>query len=172
MKLNTQVIGKRMTHGYAGSYSRQPDSVIDTHAVSVTTQAIRFGLGVIYGNDGAVLLPSTGVAENQFVGVAVREVKSATDFLDQNVGVYNPGEAAAIMKRGCVNVVCQRGTPKTGGAVYMRLAGNVSYPSAVVGGFEAEGDGENSVKLGNCQWRGSADANGIAELRILTIINA
>lgn len=26
-----QVIGKTMLHGYAGSYSRQPDMVVDTH---------------------------------------------------------------------------------------------------------------------------------------------
>ena len=92
--------------------------------------------------------------------------------MNQNAGIYNPGEAAPVMKRGCVNVACQRGTPKTGGAVYLRIAANESYPNAVVGGFEAEADENNTVKLGNCQWRGEADANGIAELRILTIINA
>ena len=54
----------------------------------------------------------------------------------------------------------------------MRLAENASYPAAVIGGFEAEADGENTAKLENCQWKGIADANGIAELRILTIINA
>ncbi len=172
MGLYTQVIGKTMTHGYAGSYSRQPDSVIDTHAVSENGQAICFGLGVVYGIDGAVLLPSAGTTAGQFVGIAVREIKSATDFMNQNIGAYNLGEAAPIMKRGCVNVACQRGTPKMGSAVYMRIAENTSYPNAVIGGFEAEADGENTVKLDNCQWRGSADTNGIAELRILTMINA
>ena len=32
--MNGQVIGKTMPHGYAGSYARQPDSVIDTHALA------------------------------------------------------------------------------------------------------------------------------------------
>ena len=26
-----QVIGKTMLHGYAGSYSRQPDMIVDSH---------------------------------------------------------------------------------------------------------------------------------------------
>ena len=34
MALSTQVIGQSMTHGYAGSYARQPDSVIDTHPMA------------------------------------------------------------------------------------------------------------------------------------------
>ena len=40
----------------------------------------------------------------------------------------------------------------------------------VVGGFEAEADSTsaNTVKLTGCQWGGSADANGVAELVILT----
>ena len=46
------------------------------------------------------------------------------------------------------------------------------FPNAVVGGFEAAEDTTNSVKLSNVQWKGTADANGVAELRILTIQNA
>ena len=29
--MTNQIIGKSMFHGYAGSYSRQPDTIIDTH---------------------------------------------------------------------------------------------------------------------------------------------
>ena len=47
-----------------------------------------------------------------------------------------------------------------------------SYPNAKVGGFEAEEGTTNTVELTNAQWRGSADANGVAELSILTMINA
>lgn len=54
----------------------------------------------------------------------------------------------------------------------MRIKVNDSFPNAVVGGFEAVADSENSVKLTNAQWAGAADANGIAELRILTMLNA
>ena len=59
-----------------------------------------------------------------------------------------------------------------GGAVYVRITANATYPNAVVGGFEAASDTTNSVQLTNAQWAGTADANGIAELRILTMLNA
>ena len=43
---------------------------------------------------------------------------------------------------------------------------------AVIGGFEAAADTGKNVELTNAQWKGSADANGVAEMRILTILNA
>lgn len=172
MGLHTQTIGKTMTHGYAGSYSRQPDSVIDTHAVLSGDSGILFGTAVVYANGGTVALPKSDSTAADFVGVVVREVKSATDFLNQNEGKYYNGEAAPVMKRGCVNVICQKGTPTIGGAVYLRIKVNEGYPNAVIGGFEAEADDTNTVKLTNCQWSGGADTNRVAEMRILTMINA
>ena len=56
--------------------------------------------------------------------------------------------------------------------IYPTITANGSYPTAPVGGFEAEADSANTVQLTNCQWAGPADANGIAELRILTMNNA
>ena len=69
-------------------------------------------------------------------------------------------------------VKCQRGTPALGGAVYVRITANGSFSTAAVGGFEAEDDSGKVVQLTNCQWAGPADANGVAELRILTMNNA
>lgn len=167
--LNTQTIGKTMDHGYAGSYARQPDSVINTRPAGGN---IQFGIGVAYDNAGNVVPMGTQGAKNTFIGVAVREVKSAIDFLNQGVGSYVPGEAVPVMMRGSVNVKCQRSTPSLGGAVYIRTAENDSYPNCVIGGFEAEPDEGKTTMLGNCQWGGQADANGIAELVILTRSNA
>ena len=127
-----QVIGKKMPHGYAGSYSRQPDMVVDTVSLA----------GVSY------------------------------DYMNQNQGTYRPGDAVPVMKRGCVNVICQAGTPAPGGKVYVRIKANAAKPNAVVGGFEAASDEGNTVELTNAQWKGAADANGVAELRILTVLNA
>lgn len=168
--LNVQTIGKSMNHGYAGSYARQPDSVIDTHPL--TGAAVTFGLGVVYGDGNDVTLPGDSAAATDFLGVAVREVKSATNYLDQSVGTYVQGDAVPVMKRGCVNVICQKGTPAPNGDVYLRVKANDSYPNAVVGGFEAEADSTNTVALANCKWKGGADANNVAEIRIMTIINA
>lgn len=43
-----QVIGKTMLHGYAGSYSRQPDMVVDTHPHGGKAE-IPFGFPVAAG---------------------------------------------------------------------------------------------------------------------------
>lgn len=46
-----QVIGKTMPHGYAGSYSRQADMIVDTHPCEA---GIAFGAPVVLGTTGAV----------------------------------------------------------------------------------------------------------------------
>ena len=106
------------------------------------------------------------------MGVAGAEVKSSLAYLEQSAGQYVPGDAVSVFQRGAINVTCQRGTPALGGKVYVRITSNPSYSTAVVGGFEAEADSTNTVELTNCQWAGPADANGTAELRILTMLNA
>ena len=166
-----QTIGKTMPHGYAGSYSRQPDMVVDTHPLGGKSSVV-FGQAVKYASDGSVEFFGTSSTAEEFVGVAVREVKSSINFLNQNAGQYVPGEAVSVMKRGCVNVICQRGTPTLAGNVYVRIEKNDIYPNAVVGGFEATADDAKTVELPNAQWRGVADAAGVAEIRILTINKA
>ena len=167
--MTNQVIGKSMFHGYAGSYSRQPDTIIDSHPAA---GPIAFGQGVVYGENGSVAVPGESATAAQFVGVACREVKSATSYLDQNVGSYVQFDAVPVIKRGCVNVICQNGTPALDGAVYLRVKENASKPDAVVGGFEAAADGTNTVALTNVKWKGAADANGVAEIRIMTTLHA
>lgn len=162
-----QVIGKTMMHGYAGSYSRQPDSVIDTHPLE-GNEPVAFGGAVVYGTGGAVVPFGAAGTAATFLGVAVREVKSAMDYLNQNKGSYRPNEAVPVMKRGCVNVLCQNGVPAVGGTVYVRTKANESLPDAVIGGFEAVSDTTNSVALTNAKWKGTTDENGVAELCILT----
>ena len=100
------------------------------------------------------------------------KVKSALTYLDQSQGQYAPGEPGSVFQRGAINVKCQRGTPALGGGVYVRITANGSFSTAAVGGFEAEDDSGKVVQLTNCQWAGPADANGVAELRILTMNNA
>ena len=166
--MRNQIIGKTMFHGYAGSFSRQPDTIIDTHPAG---GAIAFGGAVVYSN-GAVTAPGASATAADFVGVAVRETKSATNYLNQNEGSYVQYDAVPVLKRGCVNVICQNGTPALDGTVYVRVAANASIPGAVVGGFEAAADGANSVALTNAKWKGGKDGNGVAEIRILTTLHA
>lgn len=85
-----------------------------------------------------------------------------------SAGVYNPGDAADILIRGNMTVKCNAGTPTAGGAVYVRVAENVSIPSGVVGEVEAEADGTNTVLLDGIKFTtGKLDGNGITEISIL-----
>lgn len=170
MGLTPQIIGKDMPHGFAGCYARQPDMIVNTRPAGGTAPIV-FGTPLKY--DGVTVIPmGASATAAQFVGVAGCEIKSVLNYLDQGTGQYAVGEAVSVFMRGAINVKCQRGTPALGGAVYVRITANASYTGTVVGGFEAEADGSNSVQLTNCQWAGPADANGVAELRILTMNNA
>lgn len=167
--LNPQGIGKEMPHGYAGSYARQPDMIVNTRPAAGD---IAFGAPLEYNASGAVAAMGAGSTAAKFIGVASQEVKSALSYLEQGVGSYAKGEAVPVFMRGAINVKCNVGVPKLGGAVYVRTVANESFPTAIVGGFEAVADDTNTVQLTNCQWAGPADANGITELRILTMNNA
>ena len=168
--LNPQVIGTKMPHGFAGSYARQPDMIVNTRPAGGAVP-IPFGAPLVYA-DGAVVQMGAEAAADKFVGVAGREFKSSLEYLDQSAGQYAPGEAVSVFQRGSIQVKCSRGAPVLGGAVYVRTKANDSFATAPVGGFEAEADSGNTVQLPNCQWGGPADANGVAELVILTRLNA
>lgn len=165
-----QVIGNTVPNGQAGSYARQPDMIINTKAAAGEDN-IPFGAPLAYSGTGVVQMGASATAA-QFLGVAAREVKTAVEYATQDVGQYAPGEAVPVFQRGCINVKCQKGTPAANGAVYVRVAANAAYSTAAVGGFEAEADSTNTVQLTNAKWAGPADANGVAELRIMTIINS
>lgn len=168
--LNPQVIGTTMTAGYAGSYARQPDMIVNTRVAGGSAN-IPFGAPLVY-SAGTVVQMGASATAAQFVGVAGREIKSSLTYLEQSPGEYAPGDAVSVFQRGSIQVYCQNGTPALGGTVYVRTVYNGTYENAKVGGFEAVADSSNSVALTNCQWGGPPDANGIAELVILTRLNA
>lgn len=173
MGLNPQLIGKEMPHGFAGAYARQPDMIVNTRPAGGAA-AIPFGQALKYDGSGNVVAMGAGATAAQFVGVAGKEIKTALTYLDQSQGQYAVGEPVSVFMRGSINVKCSNGAPAVGGDVYVRVVANESLPSAPVGGFEAVADttAANTVKLTNCQWGGPADANGVAELVILTRLNA
>ena len=171
--IRPQTIGKEMPYGFAGCYARQPDMIANTRPCGGKVP-IPFGAPLIYDSDtpGAVVQMGAAAMATQFVGVAGAEIKSSLAYLEQSTGQYAPGDAVSVFQRGAINVTCQRGTPALGGKVYVRITANPSYSTAAVGGFEAEADETKTVELTNCQRGGPADANGTAELRILTMQNA
>ena len=168
--LNPQVIGETLTAGFAGSYARQPDMIVNTRPAGGSA-AIPFGAPLKYDGTAVVQMGASDTAD-KFVGVAGREIKSSLTYLEQTPGEYAPGDPVSVFQRGSIQVFCQRGTPALGDPVYVRTVANPSYSRAVVGGFEAEADSTNTEELTNCQWGGAPDANGIAELVILTRLNA
>lgn len=165
MPLSPQSIGLSMSHGFAGSYARQPDMIVNTAPLGGAVP-VAFGTPLVRGDGGAVIPMGSGNTGNEFIGVAGKEVKTATQYNGQSVGTYTPGEAVSVFQRGNINVKCQKGTPVIDGTVYVRVAARGDY---AVGGFEAEADGANTVALSNAQWGGPADSNGVAELRIVYV---
>lgn len=174
MSLYTQTIGKDFPHGFAGSYAYQPDMIVKTRPCG-GTGSIPFGTPLKYdenSENGAVAAMGNGDTGADFIGFASSEVKSSLNYLEQGKGVYAPGDAVSVFMRGAVNVKVQKGAPALGGKVYVRLLKNVTVPSAVIGGIEAEADGDNTVELPGVVFEGNADANGVACVRILTLQKA
>lgn len=165
MPLKPQSIGVSMSHGFAGSYARQPDMIVNTAPLGGDVP-VAFGTPLVRGQNGAVLPMGAGNTGGQFIGVAGQEVKTTAELLKQDMGAYSPEEAVSLFQRGCINVLCQNGTPAADAPVYVRV---VAASTFVVGGFEAVADGTNSVEIPNARWAGPADANNVAELRLLWV---
>ena len=174
MALNPQIIGKDMPHGFAGCYARQPDMIVETRPAGGSTP-ILFGTALKYGTKVGDITPvipmGAGSTAAQFAGVAGFEIKSAVAWPTQD-GQYAVGEPVSVFQRGSIYVKCYDGTPALGGTVYIRTKTSSTYTTGVVGGFSATNESGSTVALTNCQWGGPADANGIAELVILTKQNA
>lgn len=165
-------IGKSLNYGFAGTYARQPDMIIETYPNDDTT-AIIFGMPVMYSDKtplNGVINATAALTADTFVGVCARAVKSNFSYIDQNEGGrYEPGEAASIFQRGSISVLCPLGTPQRGGEVYVRTSVNGEN---VIGQFEATSVSGENVLLTNAQWGGPKDNRNVAELVLLTRENA
>lgn len=167
MALNPQVLGTDMPHGFAGCYARQPDMIVTTRPAGGTAN-IPFGAPLIYDSSKNVIQADATATAETFVGVAAAEIKSSLDYLNPGTGAFAPGEAVGVFQRGSINVKCYDGAPALGGAVYVRIAESETYENSPVGTFSATNESTKTVLLTNCYWGGPADANGIAELVLLT----
>lgn len=171
--MSGKTIGRNLNHGFAGSFARTPDMVINTRSAE---DVIKFGSVVIRGTAGYQVKACDGtIAMTNFVGIAGKEVKSAFDYANQNEGTYQPNEAVSVFQRGSINVICANGTPECGGKVYIAKTTS-AFTGAVIGDIFAGSPSGTAntdyIELTNAQWGGSADANGVAELILLTRVNA
>lgn len=161
-----KAIGISLLSGYAGTQSRTADAIIQNR---VAKNNIAFGHAVVLTNDNKWDNVVEGTTAAQIAGIAVREVVQANTFDPQSNPDYMAETPCDVMVRGNCTVKCQRGTPKSGDAVYVRVKANTTYQDAVVGGFEATADAENTVQVTNIEWTtGVMDANGMTEITIKT----
>lgn len=161
-----RTIGIMMNVGYAGTQSRTADAIIQNRIVEGT---IAFGQAVALTDTNKWRLVKTGDTAAVVAGIAVREVVQANTFDPQSNPDYVANVPCDVMVRGNCTVKCQRGTPASGAAVYVRITANNTYPNAVVGGFEAEADDANTIQVTNIEWTtGVMDANGNVEVTIKT----
>ena len=80
---------------------------------------------------------------------------------------------SGVLERGAATVVCNVGTPKANGKVYVRVKANTSIANGVVGGFEAAADSTNTIEIPNMRWTsGAMDANRVCEVTLLTRASA
>lgn len=161
-----KAIGISMLSGYAGTQSRTADAIIQNR---IAKSNISFGHAVVLTNDNKWDNVVEGTTAAQIAGIAVREVVQANTFDPQSNPDYMAETPCDVMVRGNCTVKCQRGTPKSGDAVYVRVKANATYQDAVVGGLEATADVANTVQVTNIEWTtGVMDANGMAEITIKT----
>ena len=163
-----KVIGTSFNYGYPGTISRNGDEVTRSHPVKSDSDDINFGDPVLLNADYSVSRFGAAGTDATFGGVAVRRVKSATVYPNQATGKYAAYEVADVIQRGPVTVRCNVGTPSSTAKVYVRVTANGAIPAGVVGEFEAAADGGNTVEITNARWGTVKDANGIAELIIMT----
>lgn len=169
--MSGKTIGQSLNNGFAGSYARQPDMIINTHPNKEASASIPFGHALMVAS-GGVKLPTASITAADFAGVASRQVETNVNYLNQNgPGEYAPNAPVSCFQRGRINVECKVGTPALNGDVYIAIS---TANSNVIGDFTAtEGTlNTDTIKLTNCKWGGAKDSNNVVELVILNAVNA
>ncbi len=169
--MSGKTIGQSLNNGFAGSYARQPDLIVNTHPNKEASANIPFGHALMVAS-GGVQLPTASITANDFAGVAARQVETNINYLSPNdAGVYAPNAPVSCFQRGRINVECKIGSPALNGPVYLAIS---TANSNVIGDFTATVGTLNTdtILLPNCKWGGSKDSNNVVELVILSAVNA
>ncbi|EPS56763.1 TPA: structural cement protein Gp24 [Clostridium botulinum] len=168
-------IGIELNLGYPGTVSRSVDTIITARKLQSniqdskeTASPVLFGEAVVLNPDNTYSKFGEGNTANDFVGIAVREVKQTIDYYS-SAGAYFPNGIMDVLNRGSITVNCNNGTPTAGGKVYIRIKENPSIPDGKVGQCEAIADADNTVEIPNLKWAtNKLDKNRVAEVTILT----
>ncbi|MCW6079043.1 hypothetical protein [Clostridium sporogenes] len=173
--MSGKAIGIELNLGYPGTVSRSVDTIITARKLQSniqdgkeTASPVGFGEAVILNKDNTYSKFGEGSTANDFIGIAVREVKQTTDYYS-SAGAYLPNEIVDVLNRGSITVNCNNGTPTAGGKVFIRIKENLSLPDGKVGQFEAIADADNTIEIPNLRWAtNKLDKNSVAEVTILT----
>ncbi|WP_289051320.1 hypothetical protein [uncultured Acidaminococcus sp.] len=162
------VIGITMDYGFPGQASRHGDEVSRTRPVS--QGPIPFGAPVMQKKDGSVTAWTAKGTADDFAGIAMRKVKTATVWTTQDGWDYQTGQPCDILQRGGICVKCAWGEPKVGGKVYIRTKVDTSASPAgsAIGDLGASDEAGNCIVLDGVKWSSEKDARGVAELTMLT----
>ncbi|MBY6877913.1 structural cement protein Gp24 [Clostridium botulinum] len=168
-------IGIELNLGYPGTVSRSVDTIITARKLQSniqdskeTASPVLFGEAVVLNPDNTYSKFGEGNTANDFVGIAVREVKQTTDYYSSS-GAYFPNEIMDVLNRGSITVNCNNGNPIAGGKVFIRIKENPTFPLGIVGQFEAIADADNTIEIPNLKWAtNKLDKNRVAEVTILT----
>jgi hypothetical protein len=147
-----------LNNGFLGAVSRIGKRTITARQVlSTSATGIKFGdpVVIIPNNAGGgdtimsvadYIAAGNAFGSSNFAGVGVREVKTQLSYSSLAtipatlVGIYVPGEIAEMLEEGSICVAINNGTPKSQGAVFVRVSLDAAISAGVVGGFEAVTD--------------------------------
>ena len=159
------VIGKVLNYGYVGSISRSIDAIVTN---KLSKGKISFGAPVILNQDNTYSTFGESNTAADFVGIAIREVKQATNYMSGSAE-YGDKERTDVLNRGSICIKINLGTPTPNGKVHIRISKNDAKPNGIIGGFEAEADGDHTIELSNVRFTtGKLDSNEVAEVTILS----
>ncbi len=161
-----KAIGRSLNYGFAGNFARNPDLIAVTRPNN-SNKNIIFGAPLMADVLGGVVPVDDTFTVDLFAGIAGSAVKTEFSYFDQeeSSGKYAPKEPVTVVQRGSISVICASGSPIIGGEVYVRIEEDGTKK---IGDYETTSVAGENVLLTNVQWGSGADANGVAELVILT----
>ena len=155
--------------GVPGDISRVDETIVEPATMDPAVPVLAFGapvkLTVVSGLSKIQAIEAADAAAD-FFGVLSRVAPSIAGDTAETfaAGTPNPAAIAGVVKKGYILVVCPVGTPVRNGIVYMRV---VEALPKLVGDFEADADGANSVALVGVTWAvDGKDADDVAELSL------
>lgn len=158
------VIGIDLNFGFLGSIARHGDEFSRARLIKEGTGAIPFGAPVFLNADGTVQGASAAATADKFAGVAIRKVKSATEYFAPERARYEEKTTCDILERGSIIVDCPTGVPTAGGDVYVRIVTNGAREA---GEFSADAVAGETIKLEGVKFGGAKDTKNAVELVIV-----